>query len=308
MHPILFAIGSFYIGTYGLMLALGMLAGAAVAMWRAKQLGLPLDRLMDLIFLTVLAGLLGGRITYIVVYFDEFLRAPMAMILSREGFVFLGGVIGGALAVAFLVRRFRLPFWRVADVLASALPLGHAFGRIGCFMAGCCYGRPVSPHTPLSFLAVRFPAQSTAGDVVYPGGAFAEHVAHHGLSPDAVCSLPVWPTQLFESAGNLAIFAALVLFWGRRRFHGQVFLLYLALYSLLRIAVETLRGDPRGAIGPLSTSQIISLACLLFVALWWRRLAATRPLPEATSAAPPTETTPRSEKRRKKRSGKRGNG
>ena len=300
MHPILFSIGKFYIGTYGVMLALGLIAGTAVAMWKARKLDLPIDRLMDIIFFTILAGIAGGRITYLIVYFDQFLETPMRLILSREGFVFLGGVIGAVLMALWLIRRYRLPTWQVADVLITGLPLGHAFGRIGCFLAGCCYGRPIPEGSPFCGIGMCFPRESVSGSVTYPGQAFHQHVLDFGLLPDAATSLPVWPTQLFESAGNFLIFLILLLIWRHRRFRGQLFVSYLALYGVLRFVVEMFRGDPRGTVGILSTSQTISLVMLVCAVVGWVVLSRA-PQTEAPTTGAAEPHVSRANRRRKKR-------
>ena len=271
MHPVLFSIGTFYIGTYGLMLALALIAGTFVAVHQAKRAGFDSQTVMDLIFFGVVGGLAGGRGAHILVNFGLFLEAPSSMIFSRTGFVFLGSVVGALAVVLLIARRRRLEFWRLSDVLVAAVALGHALGRVGCFLAGCCYGRVADPDGPLAFLAVQYPKEQAVGSQFVGSPACADHVAHLGLSPVASHSLPVWPVQLFESLGNLAIFGLLLLLWPRRRFEGQVFLLYLTLYASLRFALECLRGDAeRGAIGPFSTSQALSLFALVCVAVCWR--------------------------------------
>jgi prolipoprotein diacylglyceryltransferase len=148
-------------------------------------------------------------------------------------------------------------------------------------------------------LAVRFPRVTRVGEAAYPGIAFIDQLNRKVVDPAAVCTLPVWPVQLFEAAGNLAIFSVLALLWRRRRFDGQIFLGYVVLYAVLRFMLEFLRGDvERGAVGILSTSQAISLAGLIFALALWPYLR-RRPLgpPNLAVAA----SLPRREKGRDKK-------
>jgi phosphatidylglycerol:prolipoprotein diacylglycerol transferase len=270
MHPILFTIGDFYIGSYGLMMALGLMAASLVAVWRGRRIDLPGPVIMDTIFCAVVAGIVGSRLAYIVVNFRSFLDDPMSMILSRTYFVFLGGVLLAIPACMFYARWRKVSFLAITDCLAAGIPLGHAFGRLGCFLAGCCFGKPVSPDHPFAFLAVRFPAECSMGAVSQPGLAFQEHL-HNGLIAAAAArSLPVWPVQLFESFGEILIFIAIFWVWKRRFFRGQILFTYLGLYGILRFSLEFLRGDSeRGGIGPISTSQLISLILLAGAASAW---------------------------------------
>ncbi|NQU42534.1 prolipoprotein diacylglyceryl transferase [bacterium] len=278
MHPILVSLGDFYIGTYGLLLALGLFLGSSVALWRARQVGVPSHVIFDLIFYGVLAGIVGSRLAYIVVDLlgeQTLLAHPAEMVFSRTNFVFLGGFLLAIPVCVFYLKRGGHNGWLVADVLAAGIPLGHSLGRIGCFMAGCCYGKAVeNPESnPLSFLGVRFPGICRSGDIVQYGLAYQDHI-HQGLiGPDATESALVWPVQLFESAGNLAIFLILFLLWKRRAFNGQMFLSYILLYGILRFGLEFLRGDvARGSIGPVSTSQgLIALILVAVGAFWFRR-------------------------------------
>jgi len=269
MHPIFFAVGSFFIGTYGVLLAIALVAGITLAIWRARKVGLSGDHIMDIAFWGVIAGFVGGRITYILLDLvngpRQFLVEPWSMIFAREGFVFLGGLLAAVAVCAHIVRRRKLNPWLVSDIVMTSLVLGHAIGRVGCFMAGCCYGKVADPKGLLGFLAVQFPAATRMGGVVYPGLAYEEHLKYGLITAAATRSLPVWPTQLFESAGNLAIFVVLMLLWRKRRFNGQILVAYVILYAVLRFCIEFLRGDvERGFLGPFSTSQWICLAGFVF--------------------------------------------
>jgi phosphatidylglycerol:prolipoprotein diacylglycerol transferase len=288
VHPILFRIGNFYLATYGLMIALGLSLGILVALNRGKRVQIPTSAILDLVFYSVIGGVVGGRLLHVIVYFDEFLKSPLEVAFSRAGFVFLGSVIGAVAVAAYIIRRERLDFWKVMDVLITALPLGHVFGRIGCFLAGCCYGRPLDPSGPLGFLGVRFPKGiEIAGDVI-GGQAWDEHVEAGLLPSTADFSLPVIPTQLIESGANLIIFALLMFFWSRRKFHGQIFLTYLVLYGVERFLVEFLRGDTgRGFFLGLSTSQLITLIGIVFAGAFWSTLKRFKPVGNETPVVAP---------------------
>ena len=160
--------------------------------------------------------------------------------------MFYGGLI---LALAYFFTwcfAKKEPVLPLSDLLAVVLPLGHAFGRIGCFFYGCCYGR-----LSQSSWAVTFPRGSPA---------WYEQLHEGLLESTAQASLPVLPTQLFEAAANLALFAALFFFF--RRFKRGTMALYLIGYAIIRFGMEYLRGDPRAAVGPFSISQTISIALL----------------------------------------------
>jgi phosphatidylglycerol:prolipoprotein diacylglycerol transferase len=163
----------------------------------------------------------------------------------RSGLVYYGGLIGASLATIIYARRAKLVLWRLADVMAPSIPLGHAFGRVGCFMTGCCYGRP----TDLPW-AVHFPK---------------EHWTH---------GIGVHPVQLYESSLNLIFYALLALLYRKRKFDGQVFAVYLIGYSILRAFTETFRGDYTQHYlgGVLTPGQTVSaIIFVLGVALWiWR--------------------------------------
>jgi phosphatidylglycerol:prolipoprotein diacylglycerol transferase len=305
VHPILFAIGEFFIGTYGVMMALGLVLATLVALWRAKRVGVDGDDLLDIAFLGVIAGIVGARVVYILVDLlagpRQFLRDPWSLIFAREGFVFWGGLLTATLACLFIVRRRRLNPWLIGDIAMTSVPMGHAIGRVGCFLAGCCFGSVVDPSHPLAALAVRFPSITRMGEAVYPGLAFEQQMRQGLLAVDATRSLPVWPVQLFEAAGCLAVFAILLATWPRRRFHGQIFLLYAILYSLLRFALEYVRGDvDRGAVGPFSTSQTISLVCFVMAVAAWPFLKRAQHVRREPALAKPNRQQRRRDARAKK--------
>ena len=304
MHPILFAIGEFFIGTYGALMATALVLATLVGLWRAKRVGVSGEDLLDIAFVTVIVGIVGARVVYVLVDLLAgprlFLRDPMSLILSRTGFVFWGGLVAATLAGLVVVRRRKLNPWLIGDIAMTSVPLGHALGRVGCFFAGCCFGSVVDPSHPLASLAVRFPSISRMGEAVYPGLAFEQHLRQGLLGADATHSLAVWPVQLFEVAGCLALFAVLLAVWPRRRFNGQMFLLYAILYSVLRFALEFVRGDvERGALGGLSTSQAISLVCFVLAVVAWPFLSRAQDLRRADAA--PAAKPSRQQRRREAR-------
>ncbi len=270
MHPILFYVTqNFYIGTYGVLVGIGVLLGVILAVRHARKTHFKQDVIMDLIFFCILGGIVGARLLYIIVYFPAFLESPFKILFARQGFVFLGA-IGGAVAVGMIyIRRHQLAFWQVADVVAPSIPLAHFFGRLGCFFAGCCYGKPVGPG--LRFLGVRFPAVFDKSGEYVGSGAFVDHWSAGLLDPGAMHSLPVYPTQLFEGGANLLIFVILLLVTRRKHFDGQLLLLYLLLYSGVRFLIEFFRGDPDRGIwfNALSTSQILSVFIIGLALYFW---------------------------------------
>jgi phosphatidylglycerol:prolipoprotein diacylglycerol transferase len=311
-----FHIGEFGIGTYGVMLALGLLAGMAAVLYRARREGVPSQLVLDLVFYAVLGGIVGGRLAYIVVYPRVFAADPWGVLFSRSGFVFLGSIAGAIPLAGWGIWRHRLAFWRLADVLITGVPLGHAFGRIGCFTAGCCFGKTIPQGSPLGWMGLHFPPGIAVGSELLGGQAYSEQMAQGLIPQTATCSLGVWPTELMESVGNLLIFLALMWTWRRRRFAGQIFLVYLTLYSVVRFLLEFLRGDSdRGFVGPLSTSQILGLLALVAVMALWRRLSrrglggpavpvdvvAAYSLEAAKTETPKAATPPRNGRPRRKR-------
>lgn len=272
MHPILFYVsGDFFIGPYGLLIALGLAGACGLAAWRGKKQGIAPEFFVDMLFIVSVLGFLGARILYIALNFKEFLADPVGLLLSRTGFVFLGGLVAGVAAGTWFVFRRGIEFWRIADIVGPSICVGHAFGRIGCHFAGCCFGGVCTAPW-----AIQVPRVTMRDGSPWPN-AWQEQLHQGLLGPDALVSLPVWPVQLMESVG-LAILCGLLLFAARNPTRkGVQFSFYLMGYSLLRFGLEFLRGDvERGVFGAfgfsLSTSQIISLvlfgvgAVILFTA------------------------------------------
>ncbi len=247
MHPILFRIpifGGVTIYTYGFMVALAVLVALLWIGRESKLQGLNPARAMDLSFYIIVFAILGSRLLHILISErSRFLENPLIFFKIWEGgLVFYGGLIAAIITTYVYMKRHQLFFWSYADVYAPAISLGHAIGRIGCLMAGCCYGRAVGHE---AWYTIIFPVQS------------------HGFAPTGIA---LYPTQLMETVGELLIFSLLLVVRSKKRFEGQLLATYLIAYAILRAFVEYFRGDlVRGfVIDPwLSTSQFISVIMLV---------------------------------------------
>jgi phosphatidylglycerol:prolipoprotein diacylglycerol transferase len=241
MHPILFEYGRIHLYTFGVFVALGFMAALWIGGREAKRYGIDTQVFHDLGFTILLSAILGARLFFVLIEWEHFAAHPLQVFAIWEGgLVYYGGFVGAGLAALWYVRRKDMPVWDTADAVAPALALGQALGRLGCFFAGCCYGAACDLPWAITFSDPR-----RAGD--------------------APLGVPLHPTQLYESAGDFAIFALLYLFLGpKRRFRGQLFGVYLVAYPALRFIVECFRADPRGALGALSTSQVLGIPLFLF--------------------------------------------
>lgn len=225
----LFSIGPVTVHGYGMMIAVGILCCIALGVYRAKRYNLDPDAIMDIALYGVIGGFLGAKLLYVIVEFPTFLKDPMS-VLGSEGFVVYGGIITGVLVAILYCRKKKLVFLEYFDLAAPSISLAQGFGRIGCFLAGCCYGRETD-----SFLGVVFPEGCMA-----PAG------------------VKLLPTQLLSSAGDFLITAILLWYYKRNNKTGNVGALYMLLYGVGRFLIEFLRSDDRGGIGMFSTSQWIS--------------------------------------------------
>jgi phosphatidylglycerol:prolipoprotein diacylglycerol transferase len=280
MYPRLFTIpafdlfswhlGPFSLPTYGVLLATAFLAGLWVVNRQAKRAGLDTARITDLAVWVLLGGLVGAKVLLLAVEWRFYSHNPSELLsIFRSGGVFYGGLLGALLVAVFYVRRFKIPGWAAADVLAPAVILGQAIGRDGCFAAGCCWGKPTTVVWAVTFR-----------------DAFA------GRTIGTPLDIPLHPTQLYESGAAFIIFFFLLWLAAHRKFEGQVTLAYLFLYSVARGTIEFFRGDAsRGTVfgDAMSTSQFIALLMLVAVAVLYPYLSrrARREAPQAAAPSAP---------------------
>jgi phosphatidylglycerol---prolipoprotein diacylglyceryl transferase len=302
MQGRLFTIFDIPFPSYFTLLVTGfVVATIAGALW-AKRVGHDPDVVVDLGLAMLLAGAVGGRLLHVLAdgYFWDYVhlctdpskvdwQITRAECTSERydgiwdaaknvchpksancwawaqfwtgGFAYYGGFILASASAWFLLKRDRFPFWKAADMAGMVIPIGLGFGRMGCLLAGCCFGTPSDRPWGLVF-----PPNSPASESQWKAGLLGSK-----FEP----SLAVHPTQIYESAGSLAIAAVLILFLhGRKRYDGQVFLAFVAAYAVVRFLLEFLRSDDRGALFGLSTSQLIGLVLVAAVIALHRRLVA----------------------------------
>ncbi|MBR1871212.1 MAG: prolipoprotein diacylglyceryl transferase [Kiritimatiellae bacterium] len=252
MHPDLIDFGVFHLKTYGAMMALGFIAAWQMCAWLCKRDGRNVEALSNLLILMMAGGIVGARIAYVIEHWQTEFAGNLAEIvrIDKGGLMFYGGLIADAILFCGWCAAKKENPLDMGDLVCTVLPLGHAFGRVGCFFYGCCYGK-VSANA----CAVRFPRLSPA---------WYEHYNQGLVGYNAGESLPVLPTQLFEAAAMLVLFAVLLAVYlkVRKRFaKGFVAGTYLVLYAAWRCVNEVLRGDPRATVGGILTiGQTISLA------------------------------------------------
>ena len=269
MHPILFEIGGFPVYTYGVLLAAAYLLGLQFALVRAKARGLDANRVMDLGIWIIISALIGAKLLLLIVDFDTFRRSPQELFtLMRSGGVFYGGLIAAVVVAIWYLRRHRLPVWSVSDAFAPGIALGHVIGRMGCFFAGCCFGRPTDVPWAITFTNEY--ARQNVGTPLH---------------------VPLHPTQLYEAGAELLILGLLLVMERRgRQFPGRTFWGYMLVYAITRFIIEFYRGDARGMVGALSTSQFVSvvlapLSIVMLIVLSRRTAPESRPAAKRSRAA-----------------------
>jgi phosphatidylglycerol:prolipoprotein diacylglycerol transferase len=240
MHPELFKLGPLIIHTYGVLVAAGFLLGLGLAVRQAKKENIPPDKIVDLGFYILLSALIGSRLFYILINASHYLKNPLDIFKIWEGgLVFYGGLLLAVPTVIWYIKKNSLGVWSIADTFAPSIAIGHAIGRLGCFFAGCCYGKPAEGLP----WAVTFTDPESL----------------------AIIGVPLHPTQIYESLGEFINFFILIILQRYKSFNGQLFQTYIILYSVLRFIVEFFRGDAgRGFImSQLSLSQGISILMFL---------------------------------------------
>lgn len=250
MHPILFETGGISIYSYGFMIALGIISGVTyMAMRGKKELGMTFDQANSLFLYIFIAALVGGKVFLFFEDPSDYISNPGRLFTGR-GFVFYGSFLFAVPVMFWYFRKQKLPAYQMLDIMAVTTCLVHIFGRLGCFMAGCCYGKPASGFTGIIFT-------------------------------DPACSAeplntPLHPTQLYEATYILIVMVVLIYLRSRKKFQGQLFLLYLILYGIGRFVLEYFRGDiARGFVieDYLSHSQLIALLVIAGTIVFYYRWA-----------------------------------
>ena len=243
MFPDLIKIGNFTIHTYGVLVALGLISAYLIAIYFAKRENLNKTHVENLFIYTVLGGIVGARIAYVIEHREEFKSLVDVIAVWNGGIDWFGAFIGGAIVLIFLLKKYKLPILKIGDIAGISVVLGHAFGRIGCTCAGCCYGRPVPENSPFKDIAIVFPNHP---DTVAPSG------------------IPLYPTQPAEAIGNFLIFVILFIMYRNKKFDGEILAGYLILYGLERFLLEFWRGvTPPLPVINLTWNQIVSILMIL---------------------------------------------
>lgn len=249
MYPVLLKYGPIHIFTYGFFLALAFLSAIYIGGREAERQGLNRSQFYDMCFYTVVGAIVGSRLLYVILEYPIFLAHPLKIFALWEGgLVFHGGVVGALIAAFWYMRRHALPWRQFLDSLALGMPIGQALGRVGCFMAGCCYGAPSNLPWAVTF-----------------------------TNPETLCPLriPLHPSQLYEALLCLGVFGILYALRTRKRFQGQLVLTYFCLAGLVRFVTEFFRNpvDYRGPIvvfnWPLTQVVALGIAVLSGAVLWW---------------------------------------
>jgi phosphatidylglycerol---prolipoprotein diacylglyceryl transferase len=250
--------GPLTLHTYGFLLAVAFVAGLWIANRQARRAGLDPARVTDMAVYVLIGGLLGAKLMLVLVERDFYLRNPREILsILQSGGVFYGGLLGALPVAWWYARRHGLDGWRTADVMAPGVAIGQVIGRLGCFSAGCCYGRPTNVPWAVTFR-----------------DAYATRQVGTPLD------IPLHPTQLYESLAVTLLFVFLLWLSRRQRFRGQVMLAYLFGYAVIRFIIEFYRGDAsRGTVlgGWISTSQFIAILVVLGVAVLYPYLRGKQP-------------------------------
>lgn len=242
MFPKLFQIGDFIIPLYGPILAVAYLTAIKLTMVLGKKEGIPSNRIFDIGLIALFFSILGAKLMLVIVDFGYYWNNPKQLILTfRSGGVFYGGFILALVMCLLYIRKHGLPLWKLSDAAAPSVALGQSIGRIGCFAAGCCYGKECDLPWAVTF----------TNPVAHKITGVPLHRALH-------------PTQLYMSLAALVLFGVLMIIHKRRTYYGQVLFWYMLLYGIDRFVVEYFRGDPRGfSLGEyLSVSQMISIVAV----------------------------------------------
>ena len=268
MHGIAFQIFGFPVHWYGIMVAAGFLASLTVLQYKRDYARMNSDQVIDLSIIVVVCGIIGARIAYVIQFFDQF-RGNFWKIfrIDQGGLVFYGGFILAALVIFRYVRKHKLCVSRILDICAPAMAIGHAFGRIGCCIQGCCFGVPCKNfgivYPPGTAPAARYPDMSSIFQNLQTSGKAA------------ASSLPLLPVQLFESAGNLLLGIGLLFLFRRIRKSGLIASCYFIGYGVLRFILEFFRGDHTDRLIGMTRAQLVGVFIMIpmgiFCYLYFRK-------------------------------------
>ena len=259
MYPVLFEIFGLKFHTYGVAMATAFIVAIFLASRRAPKEGLDPNIVIDTTFWIFVGTLAGGRIAFIIEHFGEYLQHPAEIIkIWKGGLVFYGGFFGAIILSYAFLRYRRAPFMKYFDILFSYTGLGYAIHRAGgCFMAGCCYGRPTDLFWGIAF-------RDTRSQV-----------------PRELLGVKLHPTQLYEALSGLIIFLLILSFRGRKKHDGDIAAFFLVMYGVNRFFIEFFRGGAgRELLGPLTVAQVISIVTILLgglIFLGVRRKRGTEP-------------------------------
>jgi len=225
MFPVLFSIGPLTLHTYGIFVATGIVVGVLVTIRIGRSQGITPQNIVDISFIAIFSGIIGSRLLYILMNLSYYSSNPLDMLkLWQGGLVFSGGLLAGLIMLIWHARRKDYNLLLLGDIWSPGVAIGQGIGRIGCFMAGCCYGKPTTVAWGVVFTDPR------------------------SLVPEPIRNVPLHPTQLYSLLSGFVIFIILMILTAKKKFEGQVLLWFLILHSASRLLIERFRGDDRGLI------------------------------------------------------------
>jgi phosphatidylglycerol:prolipoprotein diacylglycerol transferase len=241
MYPYLPEFLGLKIPLYGIMTALGYAAAIFYCLKMRRRVNLSKDEVLDIIFYLILGAIAGGKLFFIAFYWQEFASSGL-LDKIRFGFVFIGGFLGAAAVALWLFKKKNLNAFNMADFFAPAVSLGHGIGKIGCFLAGCCYGRPTTLPIGVKFTNPQ------------------------SLVPADLLGAPILPVQLLEAAFGLILFFILYAFYKRKHRAGSVFAVYILIFAAWRFVIEFFRGEPENYILGITATQMTTLILAVLAA------------------------------------------
>ncbi len=262
MNPIAFSIFGKEIHYYGICIALGFLAATGLMLWKRERAGMTRDQVFDFAMTALLTGIFGARALYVIQNWETHSGIAWIFRIDQGGLVFYGGFILAITCVMLYAKRKKISIPALLDVTAIGIAVAHAFGRLGCFMQGCCFGKAADGA---GVCTVRFPLMPSPGRFPRNLHSFDGY------------TLPLYPTQLWESAANLLICGLLLLLCKKFRKPGQIAGFYIIIYAVARFVLEFFRGDNPELLLGLTTSQAIALFLMLPAGAWLLVLAKNKP-------------------------------